>query len=339
MSLLEVNDLHIRYEAKEDGESDVLATDGVSFSVEKGETFGIVGESGSGKSTVGSSIVQLLDSNAVVEGGEILYKGDNLLEMDIEELRSLRWDEIAYIPQASLAGFNPVYKIGAQIVEALVKHNPEVDQSVAHAKAQNLLERMGMNAEVAEKYPSELSGGERQRAMIAMALVSEPDLIIADEPTTALDVLVQDRVIGEIEQIQEEFDVSLLIISNDISLVAETCDRLAVLYGGKVMERGTIDDVFYRTANPYTLGLRNAFPTLEEANKRELIAIPGDPPDLKDIPEGCRFAPRCPWATEECKKEHPNTEEVADGHVSACHHLDKLGEMQDEASNDQTWRK
>lgn len=337
MSLLEVNNLRIRYEMEE--EEDVLASDDINFTVEKGETFGLVGESGSGKSTVGSSIVQLLDKNAVIEDGEILFKGENMLEKSNKELRSIRWDEIAYIPQQSLAGFNPVYTTGAQIVEALVTHNPDVSHSAAHARARNLLERMGMNAEIADKYPSELSGGERQRAMIAMALVSEPELIIADEPTTALDVLVQDRVIGELEQIQEEFDVSILVISNDISLVAETCDRLGVLYGGKMMERGTIKDVFNDTANPYTLGLQNSFPTLEQAGRRNLVAIPGDPPDLKDIEQGCRFKDRCPWATEECDTEHPPMEEVSDGHLSACYHLDKLDQMRNEAQDQDLWQK
>jgi oligopeptide/dipeptide ABC transporter ATP-binding protein len=337
MSLLEIDDLDIRYRVGED--SEVRAVDGVSFSIERGETFGLVGESGCGKTTLGKGIIRLLDENGYVAGGEIRFDGQDLSELSNKEIRDVRWAEISTIPQASMSGLNPVYKVGDQIAEAILHHEPDTTKTEADERARQLLDRVGVEPARADDYAHEFSGGMKQRAMVAMALSCSPDLIIADEPTTALDVIVQDQVIDELEQLQEETGVSFLIISHDISVIAETCDRVGVMYGGKLMEVGTTQQVFDTPANPYTMGLKNSFPNIEEA-KDSLISIPGSPPTLRDPVPGCRFRERCPFATAECESEHPPSETVSGvdgGHESACYHLDKLDVMRTEARKESTW--
>ncbi|PSQ15245.1 ABC transporter ATP-binding protein [Halobacteriales archaeon QS_8_69_26] len=344
MTLLDINDLDIRYRVGEG--SEVRAVDGVSFSIDEGETFGLVGESGCGKTTLGKGIIQLLDENGYIAGGEINFKGRDLTEYSQSEIRDVRWAEISTIPQASMSGLNPVYKVGDQIAEAILHHEPGTTEQEADERARELLERVGVDADRADDYAHEFSGGMKQRAMIAMALSCSPDLIIADEPTTALDVIVQDQVLDELEELQKETGVSFLIISHDISVIAETCDRVGVMYGGKMMEVGETDEVFETPANPYTMGLKNSFPNIEEAMDT-LVSIPGTPPTLRDPAPGCRFRDRCPFATSECETEHPPTYAVDTGgvrettaygeHQSACYHLDKLERMRREARDKDTW--
>ena len=335
MALLEINNLQVNYEVDEGHE--VQAVDDVSFSIEPGETFGLVGESGCGKTTLAKAIIRLLDTNGSVAGGEIFFKGRDLAELSDRETRDVRWAEISIIPQSSMSGLNPVYKVGDQIVEAIRRHEPKTPPEEAHERARSLLERVGVDADRADDYAHEFSGGMKQRAMIAMALACDPDLIIADEPTTALDVIVQDQVLEELEALQEEFNVAFLIISHDISVIAETCDRVGVMYGGKLMEIGSTVDVFENTANPYTLGLKNSFPDVSQAQAR-LVSIPGSAPSLEDPESGCRFQGRCPFVIPRCEAEHPPLYRVEGEHRSACYRLDDIDQLREEAEKESTWR-
>lgn len=370
-NLLEVNDLNVRY--RMDG-PDVHPVDGVSLTIDHGETFGLVGESGCGKTTLAKAIIQLLDSNGEIESGEAWFDGTlpawedengdprqeiidnpqypvredgmtNLAELSVEQIRDIRWRNIALIPQSALNALNPVYKVGDQIVEAITRHEPNTSVEEADERARELLERVGIDRERADDFAHEFSGGMKQRAVIAMSMACNPDLLIADEPTTALDVIIQDRVLDEIKSLQNEFDVAMLVVSHDISVMAETCDRMGVMYGGKMMEMGTTHDIFEETANPYTLGLRNSFPTID-AKQERLVSIPGTPPTLRDPDPGCRFVDRCPFAVEECRNSHPPMYDVdrAIGaesgefpHESACYRLDDLAQLQEDAAKEETW--
>lgn len=335
MSLLDIQNLNVRYRMEED--SEVYAVDDVTFTVEAGETFGLVGESGCGKTTLGKSIIRLLDRNGYVADGEIRFKDEDLSTLSDAAIRDVRWAEISTISQSAMNGLNPVYKVGDQIVEAILRHQPETSTEEAYTKAEDLLERVGIDAERAEDFAHEFSGGMKQRAVIAMAIACDPDLIIADEPTTALDVIVQDGVLAELEALQEELGLSILMISHDISVIAETCDRVGVMYGGKLMELGPTETVFENPANPYTMGLKNSFPDIENAQE-QLVSIPGTPPTLRDPPSGCRFRERCPFAIEECSTEHPPMYRTGDaGHTSACYRLDALEAMQERAKTEDTW--
>jgi len=341
MSLLDIDGLSVRYQL-EDGD-EVYAVDDVSFDVERGETFGLVGESGSGKSTLGKAIIRLLDRNGYVEDGDIRFKNQDLSELSDPEIRDVRWAEISTISQSAMNGLNPVYRVGDQIAEAILRHQPGTTYERAFERSKELLEKVGIDGKRAEDYAHEFSGGMKQRAVIAMAIACDPDLIIADEPTTALDVIVQDEVLNELEDLQEELDLSILIISHDISVIAETCDRVGVLYGGKLMEVGRTEEVFENPANPYTMGLKNSFPDIQQAQER-LVSIPGVPPTLVEPESGCRFRDRCPFEVEECHTEHPPTFAVESAgvgreatHRSACYRLDSLAELQERASEEETW--
>ena len=377
MTLLEVNDLSIRY-AVDDGSS-VHASDRVNFTVEPGETYGLVGESGCGKTTLAKSLVHLLDDNGYIESGNVWFDGTlpqwtdadgnakrsviddpdkpvredgktDLAALTDKQIRDMRWRDIAIIPQSAMNALNPVYKVGDQIVEAILRHEPETTKAEAHERARDLLERVGIEPDRADDYAHQFSGGMKQRAVIAMAMACSPDLLIADEPTTALDVIIQDRILEELEKLQDEFGVSILVISHDISVMAEICDRMAVMYGGKVMESGRTEDIFGSTANPYTLGLKNSFPTITSADQ-DLVSIPGTPPTLRDPDPGCRFRDRCPFAIEECHAEHPpmydvesaesagRLQETTDerAHGSACYRIDELEQLRTEALNEDTW--
>jgi oligopeptide/dipeptide ABC transporter ATP-binding protein len=337
MTLLEIDNLDVRYGLDESGE--VRAVDDVSFTIDRNETFGLVGESGCGKTTLGKSIIRLLDENGYVANGEIRFEDRDLAELSDSEIRDIRWADISTISQSAMNGLNPVYKVGDQITEAILRHEPETAAQEADERARELLERVGIEGERADDFAHEFSGGMKQRAVIAMAIACDPNLVIADEPTTALDVIVQDAVLEELETLQEEFGVALLIISHDISVIAETCDRVGVMYGGKLMELGPTEAVFDSPANPYTLGLRNSFPDIESTGD-QLVSIPGSPPTLTDPEPGCRFRERCPFAVSECETEHPPLERVegSTDHVSACYRLEDLAEMRERAAEEGTWR-
>lgn len=331
MSLLDIKDLKITYSI---GDQSIHAVNDVSFSIKEGSNYGLVGESGCGKSTIASSILQMLDTNGKVEEGRIEFKGENLLEMSESRLQDILWEEIAFIPQSAMDSLDPVMSTGGQIEQAIKKHR-NVSTGEARDRVREVFEMVGLDSDRIDDYPHEFSGGMRQRVTIAMALALDPDLIIADEPTTGLDVIVQDKIINKLLEIQERTDSSLLLITHDMGVVAETCDEISVLYGGKVMEQGTTTQVLNSPTNPYTLGLKNSFPDVD--NPEEVsVSIPGSLPRLTSEPTGCVFRDRCPFATDECAEREPDLVEV-DGRLSACHYVDRADELRERASDPSTW--
>lgn len=332
---LEVNNVSIEYETREHGR--LRAVDDISFEVREDDIFGLIGESGCGKSTVARAILGLLPQNGHVVNGEIKLYGRDLTELNQQLLNQIRWQEISLISQGAMNALNPVHKISTQIIEAIQNHK-DVSESRARERTAELFEVVGLDPDRMDEYPHQFSGGMRQRAYIAMALVHDPSLIVADEPTTALDVIVQDQILKRLKELRDEFDLSILLITHDISVIAETCSRLGVMYSGKLMEYGDLESIFSNTYNPYTLGLKNAFPSLK-GEKQDLISIPGEPPDIADLPEGCRFTSRCPFATEDCSTQHPPLEEVGDDHRSACYHHDKASEIREKSKKEKTWDK
>jgi oligopeptide/dipeptide ABC transporter ATP-binding protein len=305
MTLLKIDDLSVEYTADD---AAVHAVNDVSFDIEEGERFGLVGESGSGKTTIAKAIMRLLPKNGRVTDGTIELSNESLTEDLVtaseRDLQTIRWDHLSIISQSAMNALDPVYTIGDQIVEAIRLHE-SVSKADAKRRAGELLERVGIDEERVDSYPHQLSGGMRQRAMIAMSMALDPSLIIADEPTTALDVITQDHILDQIDQLSEDVGNSLLMITHDISVVAETCDRVGVMYGGELVEVGPTEEVFTEPEHPYTQGLLNAFPTLEGESDSELITITGEPPNLSNLQLGCNFADRCPYAEERCRESNP----------------------------------
>jgi peptide/nickel transport system ATP-binding protein len=319
MALLEVRDLKTHFRT-DDGI--VKAVDGVSFSVEKGQTLGIVGESGSGKSVTCLTIMGLNAKRNTISSGEAIFKGKNLLTMGSSELREIRGNDIAMIFQDPMTSLNPVHRIGHQLVEAIQLHR-DVTKKQARARALELLKAVGIpRAERRiDDYPHQFSGGMRQRVMIAMALVNDPDLLIADEPTTALDVTTQAQILKLMTTLQEEFDSAIIMITHDLGVIAEIADDVVVMYAARVAEHGPVDALFNRPQHPYTWGLLGSLPRLETDVER-LVQIQGQPPSLLNPPRGCRFHPRCPYVMGICKTEEPRLAPVAGddpGHLQACH--------------------
>lgn len=335
MTLVEIDGLKTYYHTEE---GDVHAVDDVSLSVSPNETLGLVGESGSGKTTAAKSIIRLLPDNGEIVEGTIKYQNEDVTEMSMKEVRrGLRWKEISMIPQNAMTGFDPVYTICNQIVEVIQSHESNTSRAEARSRAEDLFEKLGLDTARIDDYPHQFSGGMAQRAMIALALAVNPAVVLADEPTTALDVVIQDRILQTISELQDEFDTAMILITHDMSVVSETCDRIAVMYGGRVVESADADTIIRNPRHPYTLGLRNAFPDIT-VDSQELISIPGTPPDLTDPDEGCRFAPRCPFAEEQCWEETPEPEEFEDGHVVECHRADEAELLREEASKRETWQ-
>jgi peptide/nickel transport system ATP-binding protein len=304
-TLLEVKDLSVRFRT-EDGM--VRAVDGVSFALERGKVLGIVGESGSGKSVTAMTMLGLTRGvNAEFEG-EVNYKGENLLQMSEAQLRRFRGSELAMIFQDPMTSMNPVYKVGAQICEAIRTHE-DIGSDGARRRAVELLRQVGIpNPERrVNDYPHQFSGGMRQRAMIAMSLANNPDVLIADEPTTALDVTIQAQIIELIGRLKDEFNSSVILITHDLGVVADVADDIAVMYAGRIVEYGTKRQVFYDPQMPYTWGLLGSIPRLDRPKPERLHSIAGAPPSLINLPRGCKFRPRCPHAFEKCT-EHPDLE-------------------------------
>ena len=318
MPLLEVRDLKTYFKT-DDGI--VKAVDSVSFSVEKGKTLGIVGESGSGKSVTCLTIMGLNPKRNTISSGEVLFKDQDLLRMSPRRLRDIRGNDIAMIFQDPMTSLNPVHRIGDQLVEAILLHQ-DVTKRVARARALELLKEVGIpRAERrVDDYPHQFSGGMRQRVMIAMALVNDPDLLIADEPTTALDVTTQAQILNLMNKLQQDFGSAIMIITHDLGVVAETADEVVVMYAAKVAEHGSVDAIFHRPHHPYTWGLLGSLPRLD-ANVDRLVQIPGSPPSLLNPPSGCRFHPRCPYVMDICKTTVPELTPISDDpdHVQACH--------------------
>ncbi|MEW6262606.1 MAG: ABC transporter ATP-binding protein [Thermodesulfobacteriota bacterium] len=332
-ALLECLDLTAGYHTRN---GFLRAVDGVSFRLETGQNLGLVGESGCGKSSVAKAILQVFPRNFDLLSGKILFQGRDLALLNYEEMRPIRWKEISFIPQSSMNALDPVYKVGRQIREAILEHE-KLGVKEADKKARALLALVGIKPERAESYPHQLSGGMKQRVNIAMALALKPSLIIADEPTTALDVLVQDRVFQRLHALQREIGCSLLLITHDIALVAENCDQVAVMYAGRIVEAGPVDQVLNQPYHPYTLGLKNAFPSLERPKDQALISIPKSPPVLIALPDRCRFAARCPFAAAICRRSEPPYLEVDPGHRAACHRAAEADRLRIEALKSETW--
>jgi len=323
--LLEVDRLVMRYKIKA---GEVSAVEDVSFTVHQGEAVGLVGESGCGKTSVALSLLRLLPSNAEYVSGEIRLNGEDLLFLSNEEMRQRRWKEISMVFQGAMNSWNPVYRVGDQIRETLDTHYRGImnyDQQRTHME--KLFSAVGLPPTMLDRYPHEYSGGMRQRAVIAMALACSPQLIIADEPTTALDVIVQDQILKELKRIQKDLGMSIIYISHDIAVIAEVTDSLGVMYAGKLVEYGPTASVFARPRHPYAYLLLRSTPSIT-GPRRQLAPLEGEPPDLLDPPTGCRFHPRCPFATEQCVTHEPPLEEIGGGHRVACWHHDQVPELE-----------
>jgi len=316
MTLLDVQDLKTYYSILR---GHVKAVDGVSFQVKKGEALGLAGESGCGKTTIALSILKLLPRGGQVVGGKILFNTHDLVELDEDEMRSkVRWKGISIVFQGAMNALNPVYKVDDQIIEAILAHEHDLSKDDAMKRAEKLLETVGIGPSRASSYPHEFSGGMRQRALIAMALACNPELLIADEPGTALDVIVAAQVLKLMKDLKSRLNLGMILITHDLSIIAETCDKVAIMYAGKIAEYADTVTVFKEPLHPYTQGLIGAFPSIKAA-KRHIASIPGLPPDLLDPPAGCRFNPRCEYAMAVCKENEPESLEAHKGHYVACH--------------------
>jgi peptide/nickel transport system ATP-binding protein len=318
VSLLEVNDLKTHFRT-DDGV--VKAVDGVTFSVEKGKTLGIVGESGSGKSVTCLTIMGLNSKVNTITSGQALWKGKDLLRMNSRQLRSIRGDEIAMIFQDPMTSLNPVKTIGAQLVEAILLHR-DVSKKQATGRARELLNAVGIPRadRRIDDYPHQFSGGMRQRVMIAMALINDPDLLIADEPTTALDVTTQAQILNLMAKLQQDFGSAIIMITHDLGVIAEIADDVVVMYAARVAEQAPVANLFQRPHHPYTWGLLGSLPRLD-VNVERLTQIQGQPPSLLNPPRGCRFHPRCPYVMEICKEKEPELLQVSHDpmHFQRCH--------------------
>jgi oligopeptide transport system ATP-binding protein len=316
-TLLQVRDLRTYFYTEE---GVVKAVDGVSYDLEEGETLGLVGESGSGKSVSAMSILRLIPNPpGKIVGGEVIFDGEDLLKLDEDQIRAIRGNRIAMVFQEPMTSLNPVLTIGRQITEALELHM-KLDKSAAVKRAVELLELVGI-PEAARRindYPHQFSGGMRQRVMIAMALACNPKLLLADEPTTALDVTIQAQVLEVMARLAKEFGTAVIIITHNLGVVARYADRVNVMYGGKIVETATAKELYAEPKHPYTIGLLKSVPRLDEARKTKLIPIEGSPPDLVNLPKGCSFYPRCSYRVDRCLEEVPPLMEVGNRHFSAC---------------------
>lgn len=330
--LLEVRDLHVEFHTKT---GVAQAINGLNFTLEAGETLAILGESGSGKSVTAQTIMGILDiPPGHIKGGQILFRGEDLLTMSEERRRRLRGRSISMIFQDALSALNPVYSVGWQIAEMFRVHR-KMSRRDAQRQAITLMKRVGIPAaeERVGDYPHEFSGGMRQRIMIAMAIALEPELLIADEPTTALDVTVQAQVMQLLQDLQGEFTMGMILITHDLGVVADVADNIAVMYAGQVMEAADVFEIFKNPSHPYTRGLLDSIPRIDGTDGR-LRAIEGLPPQLTDLPAGCLFHPRCPMATDLCVRQRPELEPVVDEHVSACHYRHQLHPATKEGQHD-----
>ncbi len=315
MDLVRVENLVMHYETRE---GMVRAVDGVSFRLKESETLGLLGESGCGKSSVASVLLKVLPDNARIVGGQVFFRGNDILALEEEKMRHVRWEGISLVFQAAMNVLNPVYRVGEQILEAMFAHYQELEVEKGRKKVVQLLELVGLDARIIDAYPHQLSGGMRQRVVIAMALACSPAVVVADEPTTALDVIMQDRILRELRKVREELGMSMVYITHDIAVIAEVSDWLAVMYSGKIVEQGPTTGVFDHPHHPYTRGLMLSFPSVHGPRK-SLQVIPGEPPSLITPPSGCRFHPRCTRVKHQCRKEEPPLVELADNHHVACY--------------------
>jgi oligopeptide/dipeptide ABC transporter ATP-binding protein len=315
--ILSVQDLVVSF-ASDDGEVEVL--DRIGFDLARGETLGIVGESGCGKSVAAFSIMRLLPQpSGNISNGKVIYQGQDLLSLDVEDMHNIRGRKIAMIFQEPMTALNPVHRIGKQIAEVYQLHFPEMSNQEIRSACIDILAKVGIPApeKRLREYPHQLSGGMRQRTMIAMALACKPDVLIADEPTTALDVTTQNQILNLMKELQKEIGMSIIFITHDLGVIAETCDRVIVMYAGRIAEQASVEDLFHAPRHPYTRGLLNSIPRLETEAKSELQVIEGMVPSLNALPSGCRFRTRCDYVSEKCAESSPDLVE-ADHHTVAC---------------------
>lgn len=314
MAVLEVDHLTTNYKTIRGW---VKACEDVSFQLEKGEAMGLVGESGCGKTTVALSLLKLLPSAGRIRKGQILFNGKDLVKMNDNQIRKIRWKGIAIVFQGAMNALNPVYKVSDQITEAIKLHEPGIGRTAARERVETLFEMVGIDRTRVDNYPHEFSGGMRQRALIAMALACNPQVLVADEPGTALDVVVQAQILKLLRELKEKLNLSMVFISHDLSIVAETCEKLAIMYAGQMVEYGDTKTIFAKPSHPYTQGLLGAFPSIK-GQRQKLVSIPGQPPDLLAPPTGCRFNPRCPYVMDVCKKEEPKLLPLDQEHLARC---------------------
>jgi len=314
LPLLEIDSLTIEYRARR---GNIRAVNDVSFTLEKGETLGLVGESGSGKSTLGLSIVRLIPHPGIIVNGHIKIDGTDILNLSEEEMRSIRGKKVAFVFQDPMTSLSPVKKIGAHFTELIRTHEPKISEEEALKRAKSTLNDVGILPERINDYPHQFSGGMRQRIMIALAIALNPDLIIADEPTTALDVIVQAKILDLLKSLRDTYGMALILITHDLSIVLERCDKILVMYAGHLVEYANSKELHENPMHPYTRGLLQSIPNIELAGQK-LAAIPGSPPDLLNPPKGCHFWPRCPYTKEKCRVEKPLMIESNPGHFVRC---------------------
>jgi peptide/nickel transport system ATP-binding protein len=316
MAVLEVRNLSVDYMT--DHKTALHAVEDVSFNLEQGQSLGLVGESGCGKTTAMLAVLRLLPAEGRIVSGEIQYEGVDLLHLSEREIRKYRWNRISIVFQGAMNALDPVRKVGDQIIEAIMHHGVATDKKAAGKRVGELLEMVGISSEMARQYPHQYSGGMRQRAMIAMALACSPDILIADEPTTALDVMIQAQILDLLQDLQQELELAIILVTHDLGVVAELCDDVLVMYGGKLAEYGSVDVIYNDPQHPYTQRLLQAFPDVESPASN-LASIPGFPPPLDALPPGCRFEPRCHVKNGICTVESPPLVTVNPGHRVACH--------------------
>jgi len=310
MALLEVEDLTVNFYTEA---GVVTAVDDLSFRIERGEKFGVVGESGAGKSVTALSVMRLIEDPGRIESGTVRFDGEDLMELSESDVRDVRGNDIAMIFQDAGTALNPVYTVGEQIAEA-IRHHLDYDDAAARDRAIRLLDDVGIPEPAAryDDYPHEFSGGMQQRVVIAMALSCDPDLLIADEPTTALDVTIEAKILDRLERLADEYDTAIQLITHDLGVIAEMCDRVMVMYAGRAVEKATVEELYYDPKHPYTVGLMSAIPRIGDRQDR-LQTIPGTMPDLVEVPSGCSFHPRCPFAEEACTRKQPPLVDPATG--------------------------
>lgn len=330
--LMSLKDLSIAYRV---GNHDTIAVEGATFDVEPGSIVGLVGESGCGKTTLARSLTRVLAGNARIAGGKALFCGQDIVALPERAMNALRWREISFIPQSAMNSLDPVYTVGSQLAEVLTRRGG-MGRAAARKRSEELFEWVGIETNRLGDYPHQFSGGMRQRVAIALALALDPKLIIADEPVTALDVIVQRQILDQLRELKEQLGISVILVTHDISVVAYVCDRVVVMYAGRVVETGPMAATLTAPAHPYTMGLRNAFPDLASAGG-ELTPIEGAPPDLANPPPGCRFAARCPFVEARCRTEVPDLIAYQDDHLAACHRIAEAQALRARATVSETW--